>query len=619
MVKIEESAVIFAPDSWNYTHDDFINGTAPYDEVYKFKDDNFKHGQAIQAMAAHASKVKFAGFKGVYKEFYKQKVSTSNVVSIDNATSFQGQEISLDCGEWEADDTGIYKDGQFGRELVCHHPIMPVERLVNIDTGLEKIRLAYKKGNRWMNTVVDKSVLASSQKITSLASLGIAVTSENARLFVAYLSDLENLNYNLIPEVKTVSRLGYVDGEGFLPYVDDLIFDGDASFESLYKDIAQVGSRDTWIETAKRCRAMSLETRIVLASSFASPLLDIVGALPFFVHLWCGTSGTGKTVSLMLGASVWGNPEVGNYIKTFNTTKVGLETMSAFLNHMPMCIDELQLSKDKKGNSNFSVYELAQGVGKTRSNTNLGIARTLTWRNCVMSTGESPITSASDGAGAVNRVLDIECSPDKPIVTDGPAVSGALKLNYGHAGKEFVEMIYSNEKIIELVKNTYTETFEHLTKLDTTEKQAMAAAAILTADKLATTWFFKDGLQLTEDDLAQFLASKKSVSMGERGYQFLCDWVSQNGHKLCGQSDVSEVYGTIENNEAFIIRNVFDRTVNDAGFSSKALISYLKQNSLIRVRAKNNTLGKRINGRNVECVCLKLATVENDDYEEEML
>ena len=70
-------------------------------------------------------------------------------------------------------------------------------------------------------------------------------------------------------------------------------------------------------------------------------------ALPFFVHLWGGTE-VGKTVGLMLAASVWANPEVGRYIHTFNSTAVGREKSAAFVNSLPLILDELQIVADRK-------------------------------------------------------------------------------------------------------------------------------------------------------------------------------------------------------------------------------------------------------------------------------
>ncbi|HCA30434.1 MAG TPA: helicase, partial [Ruminococcaceae bacterium] len=176
---------------------------------------------------------------------------------------------------------------------------MPVERLVNIDTGVEKLKIAYSKGKKWRELIMDKRTLASANSIISMADMGVAVTSENAKALVRYLSDIENINYDRIPERKSVGRLGYIEGEGFSPYVDGLIFDGDANFRTMFSAISTRGKSASWVSIAKECRAMSITARIMLAASFASVLVQPFGALPFFVHLWGSESGTGKTVALM--------------------------------------------------------------------------------------------------------------------------------------------------------------------------------------------------------------------------------------------------------------------------------------------------------------------------------
>ena len=273
---------------------------------------------------------------------------------------------------------------------------------MNIDTFEEKVNLAFYKSKRWRNIIVSKEITAVASKITNLAARGIAVTSENAKALVKYLCDIENMNLDIIPEHESVGRLGYVDEGRFSPYVDGLIFDGDAAYSNIFRAIKESkGNFEEWLKVAKKCRRESLVARIIISASFASVLVRFVGALPFFVHLWSCESGTGKTVALMVAASVWGNPEPGTYIQSFNSTSVGHEKMAAFLNNIPMCIDELQLSKDHHGNSRFDVYQLAQGVGRTRGNKTGGVDRTPTWSNCILTTGETPIVR--DGAGAGDK------------------------------------------------------------------------------------------------------------------------------------------------------------------------------------------------------------------------
>ena len=600
---------------WTFEKEDFLT-PAPYEALYKFHKEPFVHATKMAELAAYADSRKFKGFKAMYKRYVESLKVQSGTVYIDNVTSFTGQPMELNAGDWEAGDGGIYKKNGFNDEMACPHPIMPVERLVNIDTGEEKLKLAFRKGAIWRKIIVSKVVLANSNKVTELAGAGIAVTSQTARSFVSYISDLENLNYDTIPERKSIGRCGYIAEEGFSPFVDGLIFDGDANFKGMFESIRSCGSIEKWLETAREVRGMSLTARIMLAASFASPLLDPLNCLPFFVHLWGVDSGTGKTVALMVAASVWGDPTIGSYVKTFDGTTVGLEKTAAFLNNLPLCLDELQLAKDLKGRTNFDVYKLAQGVGRTRGNRSGGVDLTPTWRNCILTTGESPLTGQASGAGALNRVLDIECRSSQAVIKDGMRISGVIKRNYGFAGIIFVEELYQ-PGVIEQVAERYRRLFQELNDMDTTEKQAMAAAAIILADELVCKWIFQGTERpLTIEQISEFLASRAAVSAGDRGYRYLCDWVSQNSNKLCTRSDSVEVLGALDGNKAYIIRSVFERVLQDAGYSTAAMISYLKQEHLIETRGRASTKGKRINGIPTECFCLLLPALEIDDEAE---
>ena len=603
-------------EEWSFEKDDFLT-TTPYEALYAYHKEPFTHAAKMEELAAYSVSKGFKGFKTMYKKYVESLKAQSGTIYIDNVTNFTNQPLELNAGDWEADDSGIFKKNGYNDEVACPHPIMPVERLVNIDTGEEKLQLAFRKGTIWRKLIFSKTVLASSNKVTELAGSGIAVTSQNAKAFIQYISDMENLNYDLIPEKKSIGRFGYIPDEGFSPFVDGLIFDGDANFKAMFQTVRSRGSETKWLETAAEVREMSTTAKIILAASFASVLLEPLNCLPFFVHLWGVDSGTGKTVALMVAASVWGDPAVGAYVKTFDGTVVGMEKTAAFLNNLPFCLDELQLAKDSKGRTTFDVYKLAQGVGRTRGNRSGGVDLTPTWRNCILTTGESPLTGTASGAGAVNRVIDIECKSAQAVIKDGMRISGAVKRNYGFAGRKFVERLYQ-PGVIDQVSERYRELFRILSDRDTTEKQAMAAAAIILADELACQWIFSGQQPLTIEQVSEFLASKAAVSAGDRGYKYLCDWVTQNSNKLCGRSENPniEVLGALEDGRAYIIRSVFERILQDAGYSTAAMISYLKQENLIETRGRANTRGKRINGIPTECFCLRLPAVDLDDEED---
>lgn len=606
---------------YRYTFDDYTTTETPYKDVF-FQPSQFLRNQRLEVLALEAKYVGFTSFKKTYKLFCDKmrKLNVGDEYSaISNPTNFPQQPLELDAGEWSCNYEGVQRDTRERTEIACRHPIMPVERLVNIDTGEEKLKIAYYKGKYWREIIVGKKELFDASKIIQLAAVGVSVTSKTAKSLSEFMCDIEAINYDILPEYESVSRLGYIgNGEQFSPYVDGLIFDGDANYSTIYSAITEHGSYEKWLETAISCRNDSITAQIMLAASFASVIIGKIGALCFFVHLWGVESGTGKTVALMLAASVWGNPEIGKYPQTFNATQVGHEKTAAFLNNVPMCIDELQLSKDSHGRSKFDVYQLSQGVGRTRGNRGGGIDRTPTWSLCVLTTGESPIVSDSAGAGAVNRVIDIECRASEAVIKDGISVSRAIKQNYGFAGRRFVEAM--TDTLYTEAQQSYERYFKELSSGATTEKQAMAAAMLLTADEIADRFIFKTGKHLTVPQISEFLKSKASVSAGERGYAYMCDWVAMNTNRFKSEENNSgECFGVIDGEWAYINNSVFRKAAKDAGFDDRALLSWLKTNGLIQTRGRNMTRGKRINGINTECVVMKLHSSECselDEYEE---
>ena len=606
---------------YRYTFDDYTTTETPFKDVF-FQPSQFLRNQRLEVLALEAKEVGFSCFKKQFKLFCEnmRKLNVGDEYStVSNPTNFPQQPLELDAGEWLCSYDGVQREVRERVEIACRHPIMPVERLVNIDTGEEKLKVAYYKGKYWREIIVGKKELFDASKIIQLAAVGVSVTSKTAKSLSEYMCDIEAINYDILPEYESVSRLGYIgNGEQFSPYVDGVIFDGDANYSTIYNAITEHGNYEKWLETAIRCRNDSITAQIMLAASFASVLIGKIGALCFFVHLWGVESGTGKTVALMLAASVWGNPEIGKYPQTFNATQVGHEKTAAFLNNVPLCIDELQLSKDSHGRSKFDVYQLSQGVGRTRGNKGGGVDKTPTWSLCVITTGESPIVSDSSGSGAVNRVIDIECRASDAVIRDGIGTSRIVKQNYGFAGKKFVESL--TEPVLTEVQQKYELYFKELSSGATTEKQAMAAAMLLTADEFADRFIFKTGKHISVTQIEDFLKTKSSVSAGERGYSYMCDWVAMNTNRFKSEENNSgECYGVIDGEWAYINNSVFRKAAKDAGFDDRALLSWLKTNGLIQTRGRNMTRGKRINNVNTECVVMKLHDSEYSEigeYEE---
>lgn len=590
-----------------YTRQDFAT-TAPFDWLYERKSQRFVLRQYVDQMEQNAKDVGYKAFKGAWRDYLADRARKDGI-TLENVTEFDGQDFELLCGNYTCDDAGItIKDRYDCEVMVCDHPLMPVRRLVNVDTGEVKIEIAFKRRGKWRKMIFDKETLSNAQKITQLAKYGIAVDSENNRDMVRYLSALENMNYDDIPEICSVGRLGWIPEYGFSPYVENLVFDGDLCFKSIFDAVQPCGEAEKWMSCVKEIRKTSLIARIILAASFSSVLIEICGGLPYFVHLWGGTEA-GKTVALMLGASVWANPSMGRYIHTFNSTSVGQEMMAGFCNSLPLCIDELQIINDK-GSNDGTIHKLTEGVGKSRGSRSGGLQRMQTWKNCIITTGESPINKPNSGGGVVNRIIDIDCKDEK-IFQDPHGVVEVVSQNYGHAGKYLISM-FENETMIPLVKQMQRENYAKLMNGDTTEKQAQAASIILTADALMELILFNDGIVLNASDFAPYLSTKKEVSINDRAYDWLLGWVASNPARF-GKSEIVEQYGVVSDDFAYIIKGVFDKVMQENGFDSTAFLSWASRNGKIE-RGDKMTKLKRLScyERPVRCVWLRL----NDDFEE---
>lgn len=554
------------------------------------------------------------GYNQADREMKRQEQENRTVCTVDNYTNFTGPHDRMYCGAWIADDRGVFAQNS-GRvdEVACYHPILPVERLRNLETGEEQIKLAYKRNNQWQDIVVPKTMITSANKIVALSGRGISVTSENAKLLVKYLADVENGNDDYIDVQYSTSKLGWINDQ-FIPYDTDIIFDGDNRFKQAFESVSDHGSFDVWLRHVRELRASGrMEVKFLLAASFSSVLVQVLGGLPFFVDLWGETEG-GKTVSLMVAASVWANPDESRYIGDFKTTDVALEAKADMLNHLPMFLDDTSKTSARiRDNFEGIVYDLCSGKGKSRSNKELGINRENRWRNVMICNGERPLSSYVNQGGAINRILEVECG--EKIYQDPQNTAETVKKNYGHAGKEFVEII--KELGEDEIRSIQKEFQKQLLDTDKMQKQSISLSIVLTADKIATDYIFKDGQYISVEEAKKVLIDRNELSDNERCYHFIQDKVAMNGHRFDAMTSC-EKWGIVENGYAIFYNSAFDQICKDGGFSKKSFLSWAAKKGIIQQDSKgNHTKQKKIDGKNSRCVFLQLnleESVDNDGF-----
>ena len=541
----------------------------------------------------------------------------------ESYTCWEGQPVILRMGKYILEDDRVLVENKFGVEVVCPHPSMPSRRYIDIESGTEAIEISFRR-EYWKSIVIDKGTLSSASTIVKLADHGVSVTSESSREMVKYLSYIDDLNRDLIPIEQMSNHLGWINDRDFVPYVEGVKYDSQGQFGQMYKTICEHGSYEKWLTALRDVRKNgTVQARITIAASFASVLLSHFDALPFFVHLWSSQSGTGKTVTMELAASVWANPQVGAYCRPLKSTAVGLEQLAIFTCNLPLCLDELQSIQDKR-NFDDIIYGLCEGSGKTRGARNGGLRHSPSWKNAIITTGEMPIVGSMSKAGAMNRVIEIEC--DGAIMPDAKGIHRVISANYGFAGKRFLQAI-ADDAVEKRMEEEQQALFETLSSIGT-DKQALSASILLCADHLAEEIIFRDGVRLSAEDVLPYLRTQSDVDTGRRAHEYLTEWIAENragfivngdldslkGRTVLGCMDVA-ANGTVDT--VWIINKAFVSAMADGNFNPDSYLSWAYGQKLIVPKAgsKDKKANKRIPGigMTARCVCLQFTKAAQKD------
>ena len=131
--------------------EDFMNSKL-YEELFSIK----SKIQRSEAKFKLLDRAKDVGAKTIADEFIgefqkderqkeKEERESRSMVLVENVTNFYPDKTekgypNMACGSWIATENGIFSsETSKAKDLVCHHPIMPIRRLKNIETGEEQI------------------------------------------------------------------------------------------------------------------------------------------------------------------------------------------------------------------------------------------------------------------------------------------------------------------------------------------------------------------------------------------------------------------------------------------------------------------------------------------------
>ena len=582
-------AISFQPEKLKYEE---LCSESIKNKFYALKDNDSKIKFSERLFNRARELKRKTDFQKWWKEVVKVKPKDQDIKILEDLP-VQG----FDFGNYEITDKGIlsYDEKRGSFYVIEATPLFASKLLENIDGEKSKLEITYKLRGSWKSVIVKRRDINDNRSILMLGDYNINVNSGNAGLVVKYLSKFLALNSDKIPVVKSVGRLGWHNSE-FIPYETNYEFDGMTSEESKFKAVHSKGSYEEWITVYKEARK-NVIVRATLATSLASPLLQIIDGQMFMVHIW-GQTELGKTVAQLLAMSVWGEPT--KLINTFNATPVWIERQAAFLNSIPLALNEMQTVKTKYTNTDTLIYQLCEVQSKGRGTKDGKTEETKYWGLTILSNGEQPITEDNSIAGVKNRVLELEV---KNVMFKNPAVLiQTINNNYGHAGKSLIEGLKSLGK--ERLKEIFHTIRKEIAKIDLMDKQVNSLTFLCMADCIANQLF--DDMSVEKafisslafiNELKPILPKKEDVNIFSRAYEFLVSWISQNKSKF-DTSSYTEFYGVIEGEYVFILPTAFNKWCNEYNFVKRMVLPiFIAHNVMVGNPKNKNRFAKRIDNQ----------------------
>lgn len=558
---------------------------------------------------------------------------------------------------WLADESGLHREKSGGKgevwfEKVVERPVCVVNRQIDVDDHSESWTLAWLERGQWRQMECSRVEAQTARNIVALSGRGLPVSSSSASDLVTYLEKFVALNVSQIPTRYEAGHCGWIgyhpkkDGSapdrwaflhGGLVVGQRLVTLADQDPEGtgkLAKACRTVGSRETWRELLPIAEKYP-SLLVALGAGLASVALTPLGLDGFVVSL-DGRTSAGKTTALRIPASLWGNPEErgeGAYLMTWATTRFAIEHYSAALNSLPLCIDDTARWEDRRHKPGDVVYQLTQGVGKSRGASSDRMRATRRWAFTTISTGEDPLCSSTQRGGLRARVLQLWGSPfGGSAREDVAAVNRICRSNYGHEGQAWLwaMMKRDNASGFDALQTLSERRHELLAVWDVpgdVASRLVAHAALVGA----CLWCASEWLQWPTDLNGRELAEAAWSAMrsgiveanvdadpADRGWEELQTWIAANLSRFDGEGVNAERephggwLGVRKGSEVRVVPEAFRRWADGNNYhgGDALLRQWAEDGRLIRYEGRRLASQKKLRNRRVRLYCFHMPQEE---------
>ncbi len=605
----------------------------------------------------------------VIKQLAEAPVSSEVIVPTGYALSYDNgiQEVRTKKGK----NDNIKES----RKTVATSPILITGRLENINNRKENLRLSFFRNGYWKHHIVERSKVYTTREITLLADYGVDVSSINSKHLVKYLSLFEAENNENIPNAQVTNHLGWQENRAsflwgrkfFRKDGDDVIeieteqidaqhwnknlmfFKGnDDGDEQIARAYYSKGSYKKWIDAINSIHKYPKVMGAVYISLVA-PFLDILKAENFTIDFANSTS-TGKTTTLRIAASCWGNPDErssSSVLHTWDATYVWIENCASILNGLPLFLDDTKLAgtgsfKGKAADKVSKViYAVANGRGRERGSIK-GTRETGSWRTVLLSSGEQSAVDFTEDGGTRGRVIiswgglfdgSIE-QAQSDTASFVKQVNMAVQENFGHAAPRIIRYILENDnKWAEWRKSYLLQREKRALNAGNNEIAGRVSdyfAAIMTVIPIIhkalpeLQWSKENVINILEEFKKATITGSKEADRHTEALHQLYSWAASNESSFYYRHDDN---GRIPNNgwagawkrdisfkdkwteiafRTFRVRDL----LTEWGFEAKATIAVWRDRKWLNTDKSGRGKQVKIDKNPLYCYCIKRAVLE---------
>lgn len=191
---------------------------------------------------------------------------------------------------------------------------------------------------------------------------------------------------------------------------------------------------------------------MILALSFAAPLMRFTGETGAIVSTYSSDSGVGKSTAIKVAQAVWGSPKKG--VQGLDDTINSVGGKIGTLRHLPMFWDELKTEDTTKRFVEFA-FKISSGKEKSRMRADATQRDPGDWQTLLLAaTNDSLVdfiaANSRVSPAGLYRVFEALVPPGPPTMLGGDAarITGTLEHHFGQAGLVYAKFLGEQSELV---------------------------------------------------------------------------------------------------------------------------------------------------------------------------